>query len=143
MFSETVSIFVDRPDPVEQLVARVEPVLSVQFQRPANGSDARFEARTADAVITIDRHEFENDRDLTFEDYSYEIEFRPLRDQFYSLHEARTQAYAREVFVGLQTVLNCSMMLVNNLQRKVAEFTPPADLPLVLFRNSSHDDIDG
>ena len=127
--SRVISIFVNCLDPIEKLESQIEPILSVHFNELTSNDAKGFEARTRDSVIAIRRHDFENDRDLNFEDYSYEIQIRPIRDQLYDLHERRTLAYARTAFADLQPVLKCNMMLVDDLQHKLGEYHPAPSTP--------------
>jgi hypothetical protein len=120
--SRVISIFLDCLEPIERLESQLEPILSVHFKELTGKGTKVFEARTRDSVIAIRRHDFENDRDLNFEDYSYEIQIRPIRDQLYDLHERRTLSYARSAFAELKSVLKCNMMLVDDLQHKLDEY---------------------
>jgi hypothetical protein len=122
--SRVISIFVDLPDSGESLVSRLEPVLSLKFRNSTQDDAEAWEGRTPDSIVTVMRHDFENDRDLHFEDYPYEIQFRAIRDQKYDMHERKTWAHAKSVFDGLQSVLNCPMMLVDDLQHKLEEYKP-------------------
>lgn len=110
--------------PLPAIVARIAPALGLHFARFAPGGAEYFEAHTPDCVVTVSRHSYENEPDLNFEDYPYEIELRPVRDQAQELHERQTAAYAESAYGRLGSSLKCRMMLVADLQKKLAESLP-------------------
>jgi hypothetical protein len=125
--SKVISIFAECPEPIEQFVSQVGNLLSVAFRR-VTGSDAReFEGRTEDSVITIRHHDFENDRDMKFEEYTYEVQFRAIRDRSYELHERKTLSHAQAAFAQMKSALRCDLMLVDDLQRKLDEYRPASE----------------
>jgi hypothetical protein len=120
--SRVVSIFVDYDEAIERLVSLIEPLLSTQFKHfPAGGADF-YEARTADSVVSINTHIYDNDRDLKFEDYRYEIQFRPIRDRFYAVRERKTFVQAKAAFAELKGAANRNMILVDDLQHKLDKY---------------------
>ena len=120
--SSVISIFAACAEPIEQFVSQVEAVLSIPFKRVTSSDPTVFEARTEDSVITASRHDFVDDRDLNFEDYTYELQFRPLRDQHYALHERETFSYVKTAFDKLKSTLRSNLMLVDDLQHKLDEY---------------------
>ena len=127
--SRVFSIFVDWPKPIDELVPRLAPLLSASFQELTGRDPRAFEARTPDCVVTISHHNFENDRDLKFEDFTYELQFRPIRDRNYDLHEVKTLSYAKASFDRMKSALPCHLMLVDDLQHKLDEYRASAITP--------------
>jgi hypothetical protein len=119
--AKVISIFLDCNDPLSEVVSRIAPVLGVKFKEFAADGLPFYEGRSPDWIATISRHGYENDRDLNFEDFMYEIGFRAIRDVSYEQHERNTRSDVKELFERLKPVLKCDMMLVDNLQRKLAE----------------------
>ncbi len=122
--SQEISIFVDYPETMDQLASQVERVVPVRFKEFTPDQARFFEARNDYFIVTIGKNILENDRDLNFEDYTYEIEIRAIRNRSYESNEQRTWAEIPLIFSKLQPVLNCRMMLVDNIQKKLADYQP-------------------
>jgi hypothetical protein len=122
--SKVISIFIDCQKPLKALVPQLETLLSFSFKEVKTDPEPFFEARTPDSVIAVGRDDYDNDRDLNFKHYTYEIEFRPIRDKRLSVHESRTWSHAQQIFHQLKSELKCDMMLVDDLQKKLGEFHP-------------------
>jgi hypothetical protein len=117
--SRIISIFIEHPQPVAKLATLLEPILAVRFKHFTNDNPGFFEARTNDSIIVLSTHDYDNDRDLNFEDYSYELQFRPIRDELFKQRELAALSRAKNAFADIRQILNPNMILVDDLQRKL------------------------
>jgi len=117
--SRIISIFIEHPQPVAKLAKLLEPILAVRFKHFTNDNPEFFEARTNDSIIVLSTHDYDNDRDLNFEDYPYELQFRPIRDESFKQRELAALSRAKNAFADIRQILNPNMILVDDLQRKL------------------------
>ena len=117
--SRIISIFIDHPQPVANLATILEPILAVRFTQFTDKQPGFFEARTTDSIIMLSIHDYDNDRDLNFEDYSCELQFRPIRDERFEQNTFAALRRAKSAFAGMRKILNQNMILVDDLQHKL------------------------
>ena len=129
--SRIISVFIDYPQPIAKLAALLEPILAVRFTHFTNDNPGFFEARTNDSIIVLSTHDYDNDRDLNFEDYSYELQFRPIRDKRFEQRELAALRQAKNAFEDIKKILSLKMILVDDLQRKLDSSGSVAHRPVV------------
>jgi hypothetical protein len=98
--------------PLPAFTAGVARFLHGSFRPSIDGFDRPcFRLRVDSCTITIGTHSLENDRDLNFEDYPFQIEVEG------------SEAEARRIFELLRSTLKYSLLLVRDVQEKLDEFT--------------------
>jgi hypothetical protein len=122
--SQSLDIFVDTDEPLVALVHELESLLGVQFRLRTRQDETWYESATPHLVLTVGEHEFENDRDLNFEDYRYAISLRPIHYKTIAeWNQVRNDA-AQRVFQALKATNKHCLMLVDDVQVKLAEYSP-------------------
>jgi hypothetical protein len=101
-----------------ELVADLDAALGTTFvEEPSDY--AQYLSVTPDLALDLGTHEFENDRDMLFENYPYLITVRKIG------RDATFQAdAARRIFDALKTTSRYRLLLVSDLQRKLDEHDP-------------------
>jgi hypothetical protein len=122
--AESINVFVASDLPLEAFVKEVASVLELQFRSVADQHDAWYETRTRQGKLTIGTHELENDRDLKFDDFKFEIDFWVNRELDENSAEQVRQTSGRKIFDALKQTNKFSLMLVDDVQCKLDEFHP-------------------
>jgi hypothetical protein len=129
--SQSLDIFVNSDELLVTLVQELESLLGIQFQLRSRQDESWYEAATPNLVLTLGEHEFENDRELNFEDYRYAISLRPIRYKTeVQWHQIRNEA-AQRIFQALKAMNKYHLMLVDDVQVKLAEFHPTSTVEAV------------
>jgi hypothetical protein len=116
-------VFVAPVEPTSEnrLAADLGRTLAVDFrERPS--TYAAFLAATDGASLDLGTHDYENDRDMPFEDYPYVITVRRIGQSRDS-----QEACARRVFDQLESTGRYRLMVVDDLQRRVDRLDAPPD----------------
>lgn len=101
-----------------QLAADLGRALGVDFiERPSEYAD--FLAPADGVALDLGTHEYENDRDMPFEDYPYVITVRNSGSDSDS-----KETFARTAFDRLEITGRYRLMLVEGLQRRIDSFDP-------------------
>lgn len=123
--SVSVDVFVSAQKPIEDFVRELESLLGIKFQFIRISEDVSFyEYRNSHVAVTVLKHDLENDRELRFEDYPYQISVRALNIDTEEERKQRREDFARLVFEKLKRTNKYNLMLVENLQLKLDEFRP-------------------
>ncbi len=120
-----MNVFVASDLPLEAFIRETEPLLMLQFQRAQDEHESWYEAISEQGRMTIGTHEFTNDRDMKFEEFSYEIAFWVNRGLDENIAEQVRQKIGRQIFETLKQTGKYAVMLVDDLQRKLDEYRPP------------------
>ena len=121
--SKTTDIFVDSEKSLDSLVKDVESLLNVGLQLVCEHQENWYEFRNSQVSMTLGEHEFDSDRDLNFEDYRYWISIRSLNFQTEAEHQKQRDDFANLLFEKLKATRQYSLMLVEDLQVKLEEFS--------------------
>ena len=123
--SWSIHIFADAPIPVEAFIADVENLFSMVFTYRSDEYNAWYEYNDATVNVTAGVHDFVNDSDIAFEDYHFDVDFWP----HYSYEEAVREKWRAEIapayFEKLKATGRYSLMLVEDVQLKLAEYHLP------------------
>jgi hypothetical protein len=123
--SWSAEIFLNAAPSLEALSGDIGRLLSIYLRRIADGTETKYEYRGADFELSIyGDHGMENDRDMNFEDYAYQISFRRLNPPNREQAQANTLKFAWSAFAKLKETGRYALMLVENGQRKLASFDP-------------------
>jgi hypothetical protein len=128
--SWSISIFAGNGSSLEDLVGDLSRLLSIDFKLVADYEGVKYTCLGSDADIWVfGEHGLVNDRDMRFEEYAWEVNFKrrgssPTRDAA----EAEVLQFAWSAFSELKESCKYRLMLVENVQRKLASFDPERDL---------------
>jgi hypothetical protein len=120
--SWNVNLFVRGAASLAELVSQIERTTSFVFDVEHHGEETWFEYRDATVLITIGDHELSNDRDLTFEDYPFQIAFSSMINSDPVGGKRTCLDIARRLFETLQATEDYDLLLVENLQVKIASY---------------------
>ena len=122
--SRTLDIFVDFPHKIEYLIKELELILALKFELVSDGIDNWYEFSNSTITLTIGKHDFENDRDIKFEEYPYNLSIRALNISTEFDRQNWCNDFASYVFQKLKATERYRLMLVDDLQVQLEEFVP-------------------
>jgi hypothetical protein len=122
--AQRLGIFVDTSDSLAAFVRELELLLGIEFQMASADDEIWYQFADPTIVLTVGEHPFENDHDLNFEDYRYDISVRPINYTTPEEWRARREDAAYSIFHKLMATQKYPLLLVDNLQIKLAEFVP-------------------
>lgn len=122
--SQSLDIFVDAYEPITTFVLELESLLDIKFQLRTREDEIWYEVDRPKLVITMGEHEFENDSDLNFEDYRYNISLRPINYATEAEWAQIRNDAAQYIFNQLKATQKYRLLLVDDVQVKLAEFSP-------------------
>lgn len=122
--SRTLDIFVDFPQKIEYLIKELELILALKFELVSDGTDNWYEFRNSTITLTIGKHDFENDHDIKFEEYPYNLSIRALNISTEFDRQNWCNDFASYVFQKLKSTERYRLMLVDDLQVQLEEFVP-------------------
>jgi hypothetical protein len=112
-----------RPMTESELVADLNARLGTNFvEQPSEY--AKYLSSSSGLALDLGTHDFENDRDMLFEEYPYVITVRKIGRNA----EFQTAA-ARRAFDALKAAGRYRLLLVSDLQSKLDEFDPQGASP--------------
>ena len=122
--STNIDIFVNAPVGLESFVREIETLLRIKLQLVTNNIETYYTFRNSQVELTVGKHEFDNDRDLNFEDYDYDISVRALNIEDEAKRKAWRESLAYDTFEKLKAEQKYDLLMVENVQIKLAEFHP-------------------
>ncbi len=123
--SWNIAIFVAGASSQDALAREVSHLLDINLECAADGANVLYKCLGSDfELLLYEDHDMENDRDMNFEDYMYEVSFWRLNLPDREKAQANTLRFAWFAFNKLKEAGQYSLMLVENTQRKLAEFNP-------------------
>ncbi|MEZ2279013.1 MAG: hypothetical protein ACBR12_19090 [Microcoleus sp.] len=122
--SRTLDIFVDFPQELEHLIKELEFILALKLELVSDGIDHWYEFHNSTITLTVGKHDFENDRDIKFEEYPYNLSIRALNISNELDRNKWRDEFASYVLHKLKATESYRLMLVDDLQVKLEEFAP-------------------
>lgn len=124
--ADHIDIFIDPYSnlSLEDFVQTLKALLHVDFERATHGSEVWYEFRDAYVVVTVGEHDYEDDRNLTFRDYRFDIEVRALNIKTEAERKEWRDGRSYSLFERLKDTRQFSLLLVENLNTKLKEFQP-------------------
>ncbi len=122
--SRTLDIFLDFPQGLEHLIKELEFILALKFELISDGTDNWYEFRNSTNTLTVGKQDFENDRDIKFEEYPYNLSIRALNISNELDRQKWRNDFASYVLHKLKATESYRLMLVDDLQVKLEEFAP-------------------
>jgi hypothetical protein len=126
--SESRDIFIDSQTGMANLAKEIESLLDIQFQLISDRYETWYEYRNPRISLTLGEHDFENDRDMNFEQYRYHLSVRALNLDTEAVRKKWRDEFASFVFQKLKATQKYRLMLVEDLQVKLEEFCPVYEL---------------
>jgi hypothetical protein len=107
---------------------RLEQLLGRPLKRAGEGDQVRWELAAPDphVDVLVYENDFENDKDVNFEDYQIVISVRAwrLRGSNEADWKAWREGFARSVYERLKETGRYGLMLVDGVQTKLDEYRP-------------------
>lgn len=126
--SWNVSIYLDPAHSIEVLAEEIGNLLGVTLQE-IDEDGKKYQYSTNDFVLYLDAdHGLENDRDMNFSDYRYQISLWSLNTLDPQKSRANALKFAHFVFDQLRKTGRYRLMLVENDQRKLDAFAPTGNV---------------
>ena len=122
--SHTLDIFLDFPQGLEHLIKELELILALKFELISDVTDNWYEFHNSIITLTVGKHDFENDKDINFEEYPYNLSIRALKISNELERKKWRDDFASYVFQKLKATESYRLMLVDDLQVKLEEFAP-------------------
>jgi hypothetical protein len=122
--SRTLDIFVDFPQGLEHLIKELEFILALKFELISDGTDNWYEFHNSTITLTVGNHDFENDKDINFEEYPYNLSIRALNISNELDRKKWRDEFASYVLHKLKATESYRLMLVDDLQVKLEELAP-------------------
>ena len=141
--ANSIDIFVDSRAPLEDFVSQLESLLGITFQRVYDNGEIWYEFKDQHIVLTVGTHEYENSRNMNFQDYHYDIEVRALNIQTEKERKKWRDDVAHSVFRKLKETNSYHLMMIENLGVKLDEFAPKTPLPTHNYTQVSRQPLGG
>lgn len=124
-----LGIFVDSDETLEQFAREVERVLDIPLEGRSDEYETWYEYDGPEVYLSVREHDLENNLDLRFEDYRYDIAIWPRRIP--PIDETRRRwrtELAPALFEKFKATRRYPVMLVEGVQHKLAEYHPAAEV---------------
>lgn len=126
-------IFVDSELNLEDFAKRVSELSGLELQLVADQYERWYEAQTPQFLLDLGDHSFDNDKDMNFENYRYDIRIKPLNITKEEDWQKSLETIVCPIYEKLKATDQYSLMLVDDLQAKLDEFKPPLTVHLPLI----------
>ena len=121
--SKTVNVFVAAPVPLDDFVIEFESLLGVKLSLFTTDLTRYYEGHDQHVFIAVaNSNELENDRDLLFQDYNFEITIIGDNPMDPSARKKAAHDYARLVFGKLRDINKYDLMLTDDVSVKLDTF---------------------
>lgn len=122
--SKSLDIFVKPKTEMENFIKQIEFLLGIKLRLIYDENENWYEYQNSTINLTLGTHEFENDKNMNFEDYDYYISIRSLNIEMEEKREKWRNDFAQNIFNKLKETQKYQIMLVDDLQKKLEEFSP-------------------
>ncbi|HLO89491.1 MAG TPA: hypothetical protein VK203_31400 [Nostocaceae cyanobacterium] len=122
--SRSLDIFVASEMQIMDFVEQIESLLDIKLQLIRDEYESWYEYHDSNIHLILGGHEFENDRDMNFEDYRYLISIRARNIETEEEREKWRNDFTDKVFSKLKETQKYPLMLVDDVQTKLEEFFP-------------------
>ena len=125
-----LSILIRTEERLDQLAQELEQLLQISLERKADEYDAWYEHDNDDVYLVVAEHELENDRELRFEDYRYDLTIwskrRPGVEQYNKRwrDDLAPAIFNKLTATGRYELLLYDLLLMEGVQTKLNEFHP-------------------
>jgi hypothetical protein len=120
-----IEIFVDCPCSLDAFAKEVSSTLGIKLEPLFEDTGVAYDYSGTDFYLKLyGDHGMVNDRDMNFEDYPYVISLSRLNIFDRENAQTNTLDFAWLAFEKLKRTGRCSLMLVENVQKILALFSP-------------------
>ncbi len=128
--TKPLGIFLDSEEPIEKVAEHIEAVLGIKFEVVSLGRNVLYRFQDGQKWIELSRHSLVNAPDvdgneINFERYSYDMEVGIYNVEVPENYTRIRLDYAWSIFNSLKATKKYQIVLVDNLQLKLDEFSPP------------------
>jgi len=120
--SRTIDIFVSTPKALSNFVYEIEAHLNLKFKLMSDQGEIWYEYQNDLLIVTIGEHTFENDRDMNFESYRFDISIYQKKINIQNQNELQILNFAYLIFNILKSTNIGQLMMVDDLQNKIEEY---------------------
>lgn len=122
--SRPYDLFVDNFPTIDDVRQTLERCLGVRFIRHDSHGELLYDTLIDNIYLMLSSHEYENDAGIDFESYKFDLSIEP--HGIFDGNEAlkRQAEYGLFVFEKLKHLGIHKIMLIENLQKVVARFSP-------------------
>jgi uncharacterized protein (DUF1697 family) len=122
--SDSINIFLQSKVSFDEVAKEIEALLSITFEFSSDIYSTRYEwADTHIAITLYTDVDYDNDRDMLFEEYQYELEIRALNFRKPKDREEHMYKTAYAVFAQLKELHKYPLMMTYDLQEKLDEYS--------------------
>ncbi|MCE7945829.1 MAG: hypothetical protein DYG88_00195 [Chloroflexi bacterium CFX4] len=127
--SRDLSIFIQAQTPLDVFAEELSTLLGITWQPVQDNSHIAFRALRSDQgwALALGTHTLQNDGDLVFEVYPYQIDIHTINVHDATLRESIRELGARTVFDQLKALGKYGLMLVENVQIKRDVYNPETE----------------
>ncbi len=122
--SRNIDVFVGTAENLEDFIRELESLLNIKLKIAFYGHNILYEYYNSRIVLSVGDHDYDNDRDMNFEDYQYDIEIRAVNRDTEEERKKWREDFSYLVFNKLKEMGRYKLMMVDNLQIKLKEFHP-------------------
>lgn len=119
--SKSLDIFVGFDGTMEILAQQIELLLSGPLDYQSDTYESWYEWKNQTVFLTLGKHDLENDRDLNFTDYPYQISIHAINLKTAEERKKVCEDFTQIIWQYLKKQ-NYNLMLVEDLQVKIDTF---------------------
>ena len=122
--SDSIDIFLQSKTAFDEIAKEIEILLNVSFTLSSDVFGPVYEwADTHTSLALSADFDYDNDRDMLFEEYQYDLEIRALNFMEPKDREDHMYKTAYAVFAQLKESHKYPLLMTYNLQRKLDEYS--------------------
>jgi hypothetical protein len=121
-----ISLFIKFEGGIKEIVSFLEELtgLTLVVEQSEEGNNCRFILFDIEYII-FDNHGLEDDGEIIFSNYRFEFDLRQfISGQVSEYYQEMFESVAKYLASRISKKLICEVMIVENLQRKIALFLP-------------------
>ncbi len=119
--AESTNIFVDTDKSLDEFTTEVEQLTGFELKPVQDEVERWFEFADDKFSISVGEHDFENDREMKFENYRFHIKVTAVHAATESETRNRREHAAREIYAQLERTNRFELMMTRDLQTKICE----------------------
>lgn len=119
--AESTNIFVDTDKSLDEFAGEVEALTGFELKPVQDELERWFEFTNGKVSISVGAHDFENDREMKFENYRFYIKVMATHAATESKSRQRYEYVAREIYAKLECTNRYELMMTRDLQTKICE----------------------
>jgi hypothetical protein len=120
----SLDIFVKTDADIDELAAELEVLSPIKFDHRIEGDEVTYETLTDHLTVLLFEHMLEDDRDMRFTDYRYQISIIPHNLGTEEQRQQWQTELAERLYEGLKAMKKYRLMMVDDVQTKLREDSP-------------------